>query len=57
MEVIIDHLMKFSLSHLGKIAACRDYFTSQGRVVSQIDLSMGVGDWDSADLLVDNLLL
>jgi hypothetical protein len=42
----------------GKIAefVVSDYFTSQGRVVSQIDLSiMGVGDWDSADLLVDNI--
>ena len=42
----------------GKIAefVVSDYFTSQGREVSQIDLSiMGVGDWDSADLLVDEI--
>ena len=42
----------------GKIAefVVSDFFTSQGREVSQIDLSiMGVGDWDSADLLVDEI--
>ncbi|WP_277291522.1 hypothetical protein [Streptococcus orisratti] len=42
----------------GKIAefVVSDYFTGQGREVSQIDLSvMGVGDWDSADLLVDEI--
>ena len=42
----------------GKIAelVVSDYFTSQGREVSQIDLSiMGVGDWDSVDLLVDEI--
>lgn len=42
----------------GKIAefVVSDYFTSQGREVSQINLSvMGVGDWDSADLLVDEI--
>lgn len=42
----------------GKIAefVVSDYFISQGREVSQIDLSiMGAGDWDSSDLMVDKI--